>query len=126
MKEFMLRVLNKIDHQSAWPEEKHKLFLKACEKYIGDLKQNGNLISAQPLNREGHIISRSAGNWKVAPFNETQEVQVGYYHILAKDMTEAIELAKQNPEFEFSSTARVEVRPLKTKEVTGFVYPTEG
>ena len=124
MAEFMLRILNKADHQLEWPEEKHRQFLKSCETYIGELKRNGNLISAQPLIREGHIISGSQGNWKISPFRETQEVQVGYYHLLAKNMEEALELAKKNPEFEFSTSARIEVRPIKTKEVTtGFVYP---
>jgi hypothetical protein len=39
-------------------------------------------------------------------------------------MDEAIEIAKRNPEFEFGTTARIELRPIKTKEkTTGFVYP---
>jgi len=105
MKEFMLRILN---HESEWTPEIHQQFLKSCEKYIGELKKNGKLISAQPLERGA----------------EAGETQVGYYHIIAKDMDEAVEMAKQNPEFEFGSTARIEVRPIKTKEkTTGFVYP---
>ncbi len=61
---------------------------------------------------------------KEIPFNETIEVQVGYYHIVAKDMKEAIEIAKGNPEFEYGTTARIEVRPIKTKEEsTSYVYP---
>jgi len=51
-------------------------------------------------------------------------VIVGYYYLAAKDLDEAIELAKGNPEFEFSTAARIEVRPIKMKEeTTGFVYP---
>ena len=121
MKEFMLRILN---HESEWTPEIHQQFLKSCEKYIGELKKNGKLISAQPLERGGRIVSRTAGNWSEVPLAEAGETQVGYYHIIAKDMDEAVEMAKQNPEFEFGSTARIEVRPIKTKEkTTGFVYP---
>ncbi len=41
-------------------------------------------------------------------------------------MDEAIEIAKANPEFEFGTTAKVEVRPIKTKEeATGYVYPAD-
>jgi len=70
------------------------------------------------------MISRSNGEWNDKPFNESKEVIIGYYHILASDINEAIEIAKQNPEFEYSTTARVEVRPIKMKEeTTGFVYP---
>ena len=58
------------------------------------------------------------------PFDKNDEVQVGYYHILAENLDEAISIAKQNPEFEFGSTARIEVRPVKTKEITtNFEYP---
>ena len=58
------------------------------------------------------------------PFNETKEVQVGYYHILAGSMDEAVLIAKENPEFEYGSTVRIEVRLIKTKEAaTNYVYP---
>ena len=124
MKEFMLLIRNKINHQDEWSSETQHDFLKKCEVYILTLRKQEKLISAQPLIREGKIISGKSGAWKEKPFNETDEVQVGYYHILAKDMEEAISIAKENPEFEFGSTARIEVRPIKTKEVTtNFVYP---
>ena len=124
MKEFMLLIRNEIDHQASWAPEKHQQFLKKCEDYIGNLTKEGKLKSAQPLVREGKIISGSKGAWKDGPFNETKEVIVGYYHILAEDLDEAIAIAKENPEFEFGTTARIEVRPIKTKEEsTGFVYP---
>lgn len=51
-------------------------------------------------------------------------MQVGYYHILPKDMNEAKEIAKRNPEFEYGITERIEIRPIKVKEEsTGFIYP---
>lgn len=124
MKEFMLLIRNEIDHQSNWSPDLHHQFLKKCELYIANLTKEGKLKSAQPLVREGRMISGSKGAWKDGPFNESKEVIVGYYHILAKDLDEAIAIAKGNPEFEYGTTARVEVRPIKTKEEdTGFVYP---
>jgi hypothetical protein len=100
MKEFMLLIHNEIDHQASWPPEKQQQFLKKCEVYIGELTQEGKLKSAQPLVREGKIISGSKGSWKEGPFNEAKEVIVGYYHILAEDLNDAIAIAKRNPEFE--------------------------
>jgi hypothetical protein len=124
MKEFMLLIRNEIDHQTSWSEKQHAEFLDKCKDYIGDLTKSGNLKSAQPLIREGKLLSRLKGSWKDVPFNEAKEVIVGYYHILAKDMDEAIALAKGNPEFEYGTTARIEVRPIKMKEEsTGFKYP---
>ena len=126
MKEFMLLVRNEIDHQKSWPKEKNQKFLKSCETYIDRLKRGNHLIAAQPLVREGKIISGAIGSWKESLINENKEVQVGYYHIRANDISEAITLAKENPEFEYSATARIEVRPIKMKEeTTGFVYPKE-
>ncbi|MGZ3813570.1 MAG: YciI family protein [Mucilaginibacter sp.] len=124
MKEFMLLIRNEADSKSAFSAEQDQAFLKACEVYIEKLKQNGNLLRAQPLVREGRMISGSGGIWNEGPFSERKEVIVGYYHILANSLDEAIAIAKGNPEFAYTTTARVEVRPIKTKEVTtSYVYP---
>lgn len=121
---FFIRKQN--DSSNTLSSEKHERFLKGCESYIGKLKSVGKLISAQPIYRAGKIISGKPGNWNEVPFNEKKEVIGGYYHILAKDLDEAIEMAKANPEFQFNEGTRIEVRPIKMKEeTTGFVYPTQ-
>jgi hypothetical protein len=125
LKEFMLLIRNEIDHQAAWSQEQHQQFLKKCADYIDGLTKQGKLKSAQPLVREGKMISGLKGAWTEAPFNESKEVIVGYYHILAHDLEDAVAIAKRNPEFEYGTTARVEVRPMKMKEEsTRYVYPT--
>jgi len=126
MKEYMLLIRNEMDHQASWSADKHQSFLKACEAYINQLTLQNNLISAQPMVREGTIITGTKDHWKLFPISDHKIVQVGYYHILASNIEEAIEIAKGNPEFEFSSTATIEVRPLKMKEEkTGFTYPNK-
>jgi len=125
MQEFMFLIRKQTDSAQTLSSEKHLQFLKACEDYIDHLKKEGKLISAQPIERKGVILSYSAGTWKETPFNETSEVIGGYYHILANDLDEAIGIAKSNPEFEYNPGTRIEVRSLKMKEQnTGFVYPT--
>src|SRR5947207_1415643 len=106
MKEYMLLIRNEGDSKDKFSPHDHKEFVTACQVYIERLTKNGNLISAQPLIREGKMISCAPGAFKEGPFNESKEVQVGYYHILAKDMDEAVEIAKGNPEFAYTSTAR--------------------
>jgi hypothetical protein len=126
MKEFMFFIRKQTDSKLSSPPETHRDFLKSCETYIGRLKREGKLISAQPIERAGKIISGKEGNWKEAGFNETTEAIGGYYHILANDLDEAIAIAKANPEFEFNQDTRIEVRPVKMKEeTTGFTYPTQ-
>ena len=124
MKEYMLLIRNEGDSKSAFSPEQQQQFLNACKVYIENLMKNGNLKSAQPLVREGKIITGSNGEWKDGPYNESKEVIVGYYHIIAKDLEEAIAIAKGNPEFTYTKTARIEVRPIKMmEESTSFVYP---
>src|ERR1039458_6838663 len=97
MKEFMLFIRNEINSKSAFSPDNHLEFLNACKSYIHNLAREGKLITAQPLVREGKIIACLNGEWQESPFNETNEVNVGYYHILAKDLDEAIQIAKGNP-----------------------------
>ncbi len=125
MREFMLLIFNEINNQAAWSPEQHQQFLGKCKDYIEYLKHSGKLISAQPLVTDGKIISHVNGRWREVAFNETKEIMVGYYHIHAIDLSEAISIAQGNPEFEYGNTARVEIRPVKTKEEsTGYVYPS--
>lgn len=120
----MLYIRNAGDAKKALSPEQHLAFVKKCEVYIGKLKEQNKLIAAQPIVREGFVISRSGNDWNKTPVNPDKEVQVGYYHIRATDMDEAMEIAKHNPEFQYVPSATIEVRPIKTKEEeTNFVYP---
>jgi hypothetical protein len=125
MKEYMFFIRKKTNSKDKLSPDIFLQFLKACERYIGNLKDQGKLISAQPIAWTGKIISGKADRWTEAPYDDTDEVIGGYYHILAKDIDEAIEIAKANPEFSFNNNTRIEVRPIKMEEEqTGFVYPT--
>lgn len=123
MKEFMLIIRNTGDKMESMSPEKQKVFLEKVKAYIGKLEVKGILKGAQPLERQGKIISGTKGAFKTESFSETKDVIVGYYHILANDLEEAIYIAKENPEFEYTTTARIEVRPIKMKEeLIDFVY----
>ena len=126
MKEFMLLIRNEDDAKAALSPEQQQAFLKACEVYIEQLMKNGNLKSAQPLVREGKMISGSTGNFTDGPYSQTSEIIVGYYHVMAKNLDEAIAIAKRNPEFAFVKGAKIEVRPIKiVEQSTNFTYPTK-
>jgi hypothetical protein len=127
MKEFMLLIRNSGDAKKALSTEQHHAFIKECEVYINKLKSQNKLIAAQPLVREGVVISKANSNWNEQSLSTDKEVQVGYYHILAVDVNDAVSIAKDNPEFSYVPSASIEVRPVKTKEKeTAFVYPTKG
>jgi hypothetical protein len=122
----MLRILNQGNHDGTWSLKRHLKFVKKCEEYIHTLEKAGKLIAAQPLARQGIILSKHGGIWMEAPLEITGEIQVGYYHIRAEDYNQAIAIAKENPEFQFGETAKIEIRPVEEHEdSTGFIYPTQ-
>lgn len=124
MKEFMFYIRNAKDAKLSLTPEQHLAFIKQCEVYIGQLKSENRLIAAQPIVREGVVIKKSANSWTENDIAADSETQVGYYHIRANDIQEAIQIAKDNPEFEYVPSATIEVRPIKTQEdETGFIYP---
>jgi len=126
MKEFMFYIRNEKDAKKSLTGDKHLAFIKACESYIGVLKSANRLIAAQPLVREGIVLSKAGNAWKEREIGGDGEVQVGYYHILANDMQEAVSIAKDNPEFAYVESASIEIRAVKMKEEeTAFVYPTQ-
>ena len=63
MKEFMFYIRNTVDGKAALTGEKHLEFVKKCEVYINRLKAAGNLRAAQPVMREGFILSKHEGKW---------------------------------------------------------------
>lgn len=126
MKEFMLLIRNQGDGKAAFSPEQQQQFLNACEVYIEQLKKKGQLKSAQPLVREGTMVAGSGDHFTEGPYSESPEIIVGYYHVMANDLNEAIAIAKRNPEFAFVKGARIEVRPIKmVEQSTSYTYPTK-
>ncbi len=124
MQEFMFFIRKRNDSSASLSPEQHERFLRSCEQYIDNLKKQGRLLSAKPIEWSGTIISRTGKAWGNGPFREAGEVIGGYYHILANDLNEATSIARANPEFEYNPNTRIEVRPIRMKEEsTGFVYP---
>jgi hypothetical protein len=80
--------------------------------YISKLMKDGKLKSAAPLDKGSRIVTDDNGMIKDGPFNESKEVIAGYFHIVAKDMHEAVEIAKANPIFSDIPT-KIEVHLMK-------------
>jgi hypothetical protein len=122
----MLLIHNVINYRATWTYEQNESYLEKCRDYIKFLTAKGKLISAQPFVTDGKTISHINGAWKEMAFNETKDIIVGYYHIVAIDMNDAISMAQGNPEFEYGNTARIEIRPIKVHEESiHFVYPRQ-
>jgi hypothetical protein len=124
MKEYMFYIRNTKNAKQDLSPQDHLSFVKQCESYIGHLKKENRLIAAQPVLNEGKMLRKSNDGWIEADVATDEEVYVGYYHIRALDMQDAINIAKNNPEFGYVPSASVEIHQVKTMEnSTGFVYP---
>jgi hypothetical protein len=111
MKEFLLILKTE---GSVWKDLSPEQLQKHMEHgtaYIGKLMKEGTIKSAQPLAEGSRIITGSSGNLKDGPFNESKEVVAGYFHIIAKDMDDAVSIAKANPIFNDIPT-KIEVHPM--------------
>ena len=111
----MLFVRTEGDHLATMSPKEQQEHVTKIGNYIGKLIQEGKLKGAQPLDMDGTTISGKKGVFKDGPFSESKEVIVGYFHILAKDLGEAIAIAKANPVFE-AGVASIEVRPIKSMD----------
>jgi len=111
MKEFMVFIKNEGNPIMKMSVEQQQEHVQKVGAYIKGLFEAGKMKAAQPLEMEGAIISQEQGKFIDGPFNETKEVISGYYHIVADDMDEAIEIGKADPRFE-DGDWRLEVRPI--------------
>ncbi len=112
MKEYLLIIKTE---GSVWtdlsPEELQK-HMENGGAYIGGLMKDGVLKGANPIEKSGsRLVSEQNGSLKDAPFNESKEVVAGFFHITAKDINAAVEIAKANPIFKDIPT-KIEVHPM--------------
>jgi hypothetical protein len=111
MKDFLLILKTE---GSVWTDLSAEQLQKHMEHgtaYIGHLIKEGKLKNANPVDSGSRIITESNGVLKDGPFNESKEVVAGYFLITAKDIDEAIEIAKANPIFKDIPT-KIEVHPM--------------
>ena len=82
--------------------------------YVDELKKNGYLITAEPLQsvRTAATVRVRSGKVSVTdgPFAETKETLGGFFLIHAKDLNEAIQVAAKWPSARLGS---IEVRPIE-------------
>jgi hypothetical protein len=112
MKEFLLIIRTEGDVWTSLSPKQLQEHIEKGTSYIGNLMKEGKLKNAAPLDKGSRIVTENNGIIKDGPFNESKEVIAGYFHIIAKDVQEAVEIAKANPIFSDIPT-KIEVHQLK-------------
>ena len=81
--------------------------------YDWEVRRRGHLILAQPLQSPETAVTVRVRNGKMSstdgPFAETKEFLGGFFLIEARNLDEAIELAKESPMARMGS---IEIRPF--------------
>jgi hypothetical protein len=91
------------------PEEIQKT-MGQWNAWLEGLIVQGKVKGAQPLQREGKIVSGKGRTVADGPFAESKEAIGGYFLLQLDDFNEALEIAKECPGLEYGLT--VEVRPV--------------
>jgi hypothetical protein len=111
MKEFLLIIKTEGSVWSDLSPEQLQKHMEHGMAYIGGLMKEGKLKNANPIDKGSRIVTETNGVIKDGPFSETKEVVAGYFHIVANDMNEAVEIARANPIFKDIPT-KIEVHPM--------------
>jgi hypothetical protein len=112
MKDFLLLIRTEGDVWTSLSPKQLQDHIEHGTAYIGNLMKEGKLKSAAPLDKGSRIVADNNGIIKDGPFNETKEVIAGYFHIVARDFQEAVDIAKANPIFKDIPT-KIEVHMMK-------------
>ncbi len=95
--------------QSESPEEMQK-HMQKWFAWIEELKKKGKYLSGEPLNPGGKTVSGPKKSVTDGPFTEGKEVIGGFFIVNAKSYDDAVEMAKDCPDFNYGGT--VEVREV--------------
>ena len=83
--------------------------------WVVDLSKKGVHVASEPLEPVGKQVTGVKKTTTDGPFGKEREIIGGCTIVLAKDMEEAIAIAKDCPILE--SNASIEVRPIQTVEM---------
>ena len=111
MNEFMLFIKATGNPIGNLPKEKQEAHIKKVGGYIQDLVTQGKMKNAQPLIPSGVMLSNVDGSFTDQPINEDKEMIVGFYHIQAENLNEAIKIGKSDPRFD-DGKWRMEIREI--------------
>jgi hypothetical protein len=112
MKDFLLLIRTEGDVWTSLSPKQLQEHIEHGTAYIGNLMKEGKLKSAAPLDKGSRIVTSTNGMIKDGPFNESKEVIAGYFHVVANDIQEAVDIAKANPIFKDIPT-KIEVHMMK-------------
>ncbi|HEY5750906.1 MAG TPA: YciI family protein [Chryseolinea sp.] len=96
-----------VSHMSPEAQQAH---MGKWFEWVKKLQDQKRYDSGEALLPEGKLITGPKKTVTDGPFAESKEVVGGYFVVLAKDLKEAVEMAKESPDYALGGA--VEVRPV--------------
>lgn len=88
-------------------------YIQSWDTWMGGLGQKGILAGGEPLQTTGKQVNGKSKVVIDGPFMDSKEILGGYLIVNAKDIDDAVEIAKGCPIFE--ENGKVEVRPIQKR-----------
>jgi hypothetical protein len=111
MEKFMLVFRGSDVYQPGQSPKSLQALKEKMINWVVDLSQKGLHVASEPLEPGGKQVSGAKKTVTNAPFGEAREIIGGCTIVQAKDITEAVEIAKGCPIL--ASNANIEVRPIQ-------------
>jgi hypothetical protein len=113
MEKFMYLFRGGLD-QTASPEAMQASMQK-WQNWMQTLQKNNTMVGGEPLQNSGKQLSGTKKVVTDGPFIEAKEMVGGYLIVNAKNIDDAIEIAKGCPIFD--SNGRLEIRPIQKMDM---------
>ena len=97
MKKFMVFIYPQGESIFNLPQEQQQQHMQKVGIFLGQLKEDGLLLDAQPLQPTGTIITGNKTTLEVEPVNETSIA--GFYSLQADSQDDLIVILKNDPRF---------------------------
>jgi len=120
MEHFMLLFRGSDVYQPGQSPEVLQALKQKMILWVGNLSKKGVHVDSQPLEPTGKHVSGAKKTVTDAPFGEIKEIIGGCTIVQAKDIDEAVEIAKGCPLL--GSNANIEVRRTAIYRFNGFVF----
>ena len=115
MEKFMFLFRGSDVYQPGQSPEAFQALKQKLLQWVGDLSKRGVHVASEPLQPTGKQVSGAKKTVTDGPFGEAKQVIGGCTIVQARDMNEAVEIAKSCPIL--ASNANIEVRPIQKVEM---------
>jgi hypothetical protein len=116
MEKFMLLFRGSDVYQPGQSPESLQALKQKLIQWIVDLSQKGVHVASEPMEPTGKQVSGTKKTIIDGPFGKGRDIIGGCTIVQAKDIQEAVEIAKGCPILE--SNATIEVRPIQKVEMS--------